>query len=115
EYIKSIVGEEFTAKDFRTWAGTLLAAQTLRDLDPPVSKKAVTEAVKRVSQRLGNTPAVCRASYIHPAIIESAAIGELAETFRRKSGDAPLDPDVDEAALLRMLTRKLEAATSDVG
>ena len=115
EYIKSIAGEEFTAKDFRTWAGTLLAAQTLRELDPPVSKKAVSDAVKRVSQRLGNTPAVCRASYIHPAIIESAALGELGEHFHRKRGDAPLDPDLDEAALLRMLTRKLEAATADVG
>lgn len=110
-YIKEIAGEEFTAKDFRTWNGTLLAAQSLRDLDPPVSKRAVSDAVKRVAGRLGNTPAVCRASYIHPAIIESAAIGELGQHFARKHADAPLDPDMDESALLRMLGRKLDEAT----
>ncbi len=111
-YLHEISGEGFTAKDFRTWAGTLLAAQTLRELEPPVSKRAVTEAVKTVARHLGNTPAVCRASYIHPAILEGAAAGELAASFAKRGGE--MEAGADEGALLRMLSAKLEAAVAAV-
>ena len=78
EYLKSIAGEEFTSKDFRTWAGTVLAAEALRALDPPVVKRKLTQAIEDVARQLGNTPAVCRKCYIHPAVIDSYMGGRLA-------------------------------------
>lgn len=75
DYLRAISGHEFTAKDFRTWAGTVLAARALVEQEAPESetrgKKNVTQAVKSVASQLGNTPAVCRKSYIHPAIIDA--------------------------------------------
>lgn len=75
EYIKEVMGEEFSAKDFRTWGGTLLASmelsQTERSHHINERKKAVTECVKRVAQKLGNTPAIARASYIDPRVIKA--------------------------------------------
>lgn len=75
EYLKSISGEAFTAKDFRTWVGTVLAVRALRDLTPPSSKteagKHIVSAVKTVAERLGNTAAVCRKCYIHPAVLDT--------------------------------------------
>lgn len=71
-YIREAMGEAFSAKDFRTWAGTVSAARALRDMEPPTSptdaKRKTTVCVKAVSGLLGNTPTVCRASYVHPAI-----------------------------------------------
>ena len=78
EYIKSIMGEEFSAKDFRTWGGTLLASielsQTERSHSINERKKAVTECVKKVAQKLGNTPAIARASYIDPRVIHAYVV-----------------------------------------
>jgi DNA topoisomerase I len=66
--------EDFTAKDFRTWAGTVLASMAMRESEKSASetqaKKNVVEAIKVVAQRLGNTPAVCRKCYVHPAVVE---------------------------------------------
>ena len=74
QYLQEITGEHFTAKDFRTWAGTVLAAMLLREFEPYTTqtqaKKNVVEAIKSVSQRLGNTPSVCRKCYVHPAVLE---------------------------------------------
>jgi DNA topoisomerase I len=74
-YIHEMSGMEFTAKDFRTWAGTVLAMMTLADCEPCTSatgiKRNVVEAIKIVSEHLGNTPAVCRRCYIHPAILDA--------------------------------------------
>lgn len=74
EYIHEKIGEEFTAKNFRTWHGTVLAAVALAGADPPrsdaASKRAISGAVNQVSEALGNTPAVCRASYIDPRVID---------------------------------------------
>lgn len=74
DYIKEVSGEDFTAKDFRTWVGTVTCALTLAALPNLESatdgKKNVAEAIKLVSQHLGNTPAVCRKSYVHPAVID---------------------------------------------
>src|SRR2546428_8779944 len=70
DYLRGITGEDFTAKDFRTWHGTVLAAWALKGVGPPETKtqanRSVTRAVEGVAARLGNTPAVCRAVYIHP-------------------------------------------------
>jgi DNA topoisomerase-1 len=74
EYLQRTTGKAFTAKDFRTWAGTVFCAVSLtaltRDGATPQAKTTVMAAVKQVASRLGNTPAVCRKSYIHPVIID---------------------------------------------
>jgi len=78
EYIKEVMGEEFSAKDFRTWGGTLLASielsQTERARSISERKKAVTECVRLVAQKLGNTPAIARASYIDPRVISAYVV-----------------------------------------
>src|SRR3954451_14716165 len=79
EYLREITGEEITAKDFRTWAGTLLAAEALREFEQfdtaSQRKKAVVRAIENVAKHLGNTPAICRKCYIHPAIFEAYVDG----------------------------------------
>ncbi len=74
EYLQSITGEDFTAKDFRTWYGTVLAAQALNEFkefdSEAEAKRNVSEAIEKVAARLGNTKAICRKCYIHPAILE---------------------------------------------
>ena len=80
-YLREISGDDFTAKDFRTWAGTMHAARELRALGAAdgarAAKRNVTRAVKEVAARLGNTPAVCRRCYIHPAIVRAYVDGRL--------------------------------------
>jgi DNA topoisomerase-1 len=87
-YLRAISGEDFTAKDFRTWAGTVLASMALRDFEEAASetaaKKNVVEAIKGVAQRLGNTPAVCRKCYVHPAVLECYLSGKLERRVRKK-------------------------------
>jgi DNA topoisomerase-1 len=81
-YLHKLMGEEFTAKDFRTWAGTVLAARELLRSGTPASETAahhdVVAAIKSVAERLGNTPAICRRCYVHPAVIEAYQRGDLA-------------------------------------
>jgi DNA topoisomerase-1 len=75
------MGEQFSAKDFRTWAGTVSAARALRDMETPTSptdaKRKITLCVKAVAGLLGNTPTVCRSSYVHPRVFELFESGEL--------------------------------------
>ncbi len=73
EYLQEIAGEDFTAKDFRTWGGTLLAAAQIRTLGETdtACKASLLDAIGKVSKQLGNTPAICRKSYIHPAVLEA--------------------------------------------
>jgi DNA topoisomerase-1 len=91
-YLKSIAGEGFTSKDFRTWAGTVLCTRALRSLSTPRSaaetRRTVVQAVESVARKLGNTKAVCRKCYIHPAVIESFERGELHERVRGRSDEA---------------------------
>ena len=109
DYLREITGRDFTAKDFRTWAGTVSTASELRRLRPADleadAKRNVVAAVKATAQGLGNTPAVCRKSYIHPAIIEAyldgSLIARLVEWKGKTSSSRPLRPD--EAAVLRFL------------
>jgi DNA topoisomerase-1 len=83
EYIQEKVGEQFSAKDFRTWHGTVLAAAELAAVEPPSSKRAaeraIREAIANVAERLGNTPAVCRRSYIDPKVLDRYRAGETIE------------------------------------
>jgi DNA topoisomerase-1 len=87
-YLRALTGHDFTAKDFRTWAGTVLAALALQELETVGSqaqaKQHVVNAIRSVSERLGNTPAVCRKCYVHPAVVESFLDGELAEALRAR-------------------------------
>jgi DNA topoisomerase I len=111
DYIQAYLGEEFTAKDFRTWGGTLLAAIALAEHDRAETEteaKRVCAAVMRsVAERLGNTPAVCRASYVSPAVIEQYLDGRTIDDFRprhlRVVGARDTDLDPEERALLSLL------------
>jgi DNA topoisomerase-1 len=107
-YLRDVTGEGFTAKDFRTWAGTVLATRSLRELGPFETESAmqanIVAAIDVVAARLGNTRAVCRVSYIHPAVLLSYERGELwrfACNARSPSG-----LDVDERQALALLSAK---------
>ena len=79
-YLREMTGRDFTAKDYRTWAGSALALERLRKLDASsasVARQNLVETVKQVASQLGNTPAVCRQCYIHPAILQAFSDGEL--------------------------------------
>jgi DNA topoisomerase-1 len=88
-YLREITGEDITAKDFRTWAGTQLAAEALRALRNIDSesrrKKAILRAVEKVARHLGNTPAVCRRCYIHPAILDGYVDGTLLKALAARA------------------------------
>jgi len=110
-YLREITGEDFTAKDFRTWSGTVLAATALREFDkagsPAQAKRNVLKAIEAVAGVLGNTPAVCRKSYIHPAILDSYMDGSMVTLLKRrrngaKKPSAKLRPDeITALAILR--------------
>jgi DNA topoisomerase-1 len=105
EYIGEHLGNGFTAKDFRTWGGTLLAAVELGTRGPAASeteaKRVLAAVMRKVSRELGNTPAVARASYVSPVVVDHYLAGQTLEDFRPRSRKANLR--ADEAALLRML------------
>jgi DNA topoisomerase IB len=111
EYIREYLGEEFTAKDFRTWGGTLLAAVALAEREPAETatdeKRAVAAVMRAVGERLGNTPAVARASYVSPAVVEQYLDGRTIDDFRprhlRVVGARDLNLDPEEQALLSLL------------
>lgn len=89
EYLKSLTGQDFTAKDFRTWAGTLLAASAFQESaafeSQSQAKRNVVAAIEVVAAKLGNTKAICRKCYIHPALIEAYLDGTLATNLNRRS------------------------------
>jgi len=112
-YLRRISGEDFTAKDFRTWAGTVLAARALADAEPSTStahaKRTVVRAVECVARRLGNTKAVCRRCYIHPAVFDAYMDGATIRTVARVAHAAAVGPalDDDEAAVVQLIQRRL--------
>ena len=120
-YLRTISAQDITAKDFRTWAGTVLCAVALHDVEACDSEAEarhnVTQVVKAVSRQLGNTPAVCRSCYIHPAVIEAyveshqgAPLAEaLGQQLASAAGRHPDGLTEDEAAVLRLLRRRLAA------
>jgi DNA topoisomerase-1 len=93
EYLREISGIDMTAKDFRTWAGTVLAYRALRALAPVedgrAAKRNVVEAVKLTAGRLGNTPAVARQSYVHPAILEAYLDGAIGGALLEAAENRP--------------------------
>jgi DNA topoisomerase-1 len=115
EYLRDITGQDFTAKDFRTWAGTVLAAWALKEFEQVDSeaqaKRNVVRAVEAVAEELGNTPAVSRRSYVHPSVINAYLDGNVVREARRRA-DATLreslgDLTAAEAAVLALLRRRL--------
>ena len=84
-YIRDAMGEQFSAKDFRTWAGTVSAARALRGMEPATSatdaKRQINVCVKATAGLLGNTPTVCRSSYVHPAVFALYESGEMAKVL----------------------------------
>ena len=117
-YIREASGDDFTAKDFRTWAGTVLAAWALQELGEYTStaqaKKHMVSAVESVAKRLGNTPAVCRRCYVHPEVITAHLDGRLLRTLGQRA-EGTLTDDIDalsprEAAVLAFLRRRLAEA-----
>ncbi len=114
-YLREITGEDITAKDFRTWAATHLAAQALREFEAfdrtAKRKKAIVDAVKKVATHLGNTPAICRRSYIHPAILDGYMDGTLLQSLADEAG-AYLEENIhgmkpEEAAVTAFLRLRL--------
>jgi DNA topoisomerase I len=117
DYLQEIAGEAFTAKDFRTWGGTVLAAWSLRELGPYGSESAmkanIIAAVDIVAARLGNTRAVCRAAYIHPAVLLGYESGELCLFDCDDVGEPSLD--VDERWALAFLKEVGESVSRQDG
>jgi DNA topoisomerase-1 len=114
-YLRAIAGAEFSAKDFRTWAGTVLAALALRELaafeTKAQAKKNLVAAIERVAERLGNTPAVCRKCYIHPVVLQSYLDGATVD-FIRDRAEAELSGrgstlSAAENAVLAFLQKRL--------
>jgi DNA topoisomerase-1 len=115
EYLRQISGEDFTAKDFRTWAGTVLAAMALREFErfdsQTEAKKNIVRAIESVAERLGNTPAICRKCYVHPEIIDAYLDGTLVSTIKQRA-EQELSGSVkklrpEEAAVLGLLQQRL--------
>lgn len=116
EYLQESTGEEITAKDFRTWAATNLAALALHELaafdTQATAKKNVLRTVEAVAKLLGNTPAICRKCYIHPAIFDGYLDGSLLGALKRRADARLAEPGAgltaEEAAVMAFLSRRLE-------
>jgi DNA topoisomerase I len=116
-YLREISGGDFTAKDFRTWAGTVLAYRALQALQPAdddaVSRRNVVAAMRTTADRLGNTPAVARRSYVHPAVIDAyldGSIGGALVDAVEDSGDLPAEATLaEEAQVVKLLRDRLAA------
>ncbi|HLM00012.1 MAG TPA: hypothetical protein VK400_03090 [Pyrinomonadaceae bacterium] len=111
DYLKTATAPEFSAKDFRTWGGSLLTAVELAEIgvagEERQIKRNICKAVKKVAEQLGNTPTVCRGSYIHPAIIKSYESGVTIDEFRPRKTRSRInrlqtDYEPEEKALIKM-------------
>lgn len=115
DYLQEVTGEAFTAKDFRTWAGTVLTAMALNAQGPveneAQAKKNIKDAIAAVSKILGNTPTVCRKCYVHPVVLEAYLDGDMIEGLRLKTEEALSekleDLRAEEAAVMSFLQEKL--------
>jgi DNA topoisomerase-1 len=123
DYLREITGEDYTAKDFRTWSGTVLAAIALREFEKfdseAQAKKNVVRAIESVAEKLGNTPSVCRKCYVHPAVLDAYLDGTMIEGLLASAEQAlaeelhELEPE--EAAVLAMLQQRLEQESAAAG
>jgi DNA topoisomerase-1 len=122
DYLRQVTGEDYTAKDFRTWAGTVLAAVALREFEQfdsqAQAKKNVTQAIQSVAEKLRNTPSVCRKCYVHPAILDSYLEGTTLPMLREQAAAGLAtnlhDLRPEEAAVLAMLEERLARAQEPV-
>jgi DNA topoisomerase-1 len=113
EYVRQACGESFTAKDFRTWAGTVLVARALANVPAPTSaaagRRTIVRAIESAANRLGNTVAVCRKSYVHPAVLDAFLEGDVVGPPRRRVASARRLSS-DEAAVAKLIARRIRAA-----
>ncbi len=115
-YLREAAGADVTTRDFRTWAGTVLAYRALSMLGPGLdggaARKNVVEAVRVTAGRLGNTPAVARQSYVHPAVLEAYLDGAIPNALLEAAGEAPEPPatadPTEEAAVVELLRQRLD-------
>jgi DNA topoisomerase I len=117
DYIREISGQEFTAKDFRTWAGTILAVAALTEVGAWASQREakanVLRAIDRVAEQLNNTRAVCRKYYVHPAVFDAYLAGTMLQTLQNGTKEAAkADLNSEEAAVVRLLRHQLQADVS---
>lgn len=113
EYLHSVTGQDFTAKDFRTWGGTVAAARALRDLggydSEAQAKHNIVQAVKAAAEQLGNTPAICRKCYVHPSVVDAYMNGSLLSTSpgraEQRLAEGPNGLHQDEVEVLALLLR----------
>jgi len=118
DYLGAVTGQHFTAKDFRTWAGTVLACGMLQQCaqfeTESEARKNVVRAIAAVAERLGNTPTVCRKCYVHPAVISSYLAGEMGQALRKQVEKAAVQAAQmlreEEIELLHLLERRLKNA-----
>ena len=122
DYLRSITGEDYTAKDFRTWSGTVLAALALREFEQfdsaAQAKKNIVRAIEAVAEKLGNTPSICRKCYVHPAVIDAYMDGAMLEGLRARA-EQELSEDLhelppEEAAVMALLQQRLQLETACV-
>src|SRR5205814_1268427 len=116
-YLQEITNSDFTAKDFRTWGGTVLAAMALQEFEKfdskAQAKKTLLRTIEAVAQRLGKTPAICKKCYIHPLILNSYLDGTMLQTFEKRAGEEltsknhSLKPE--EQTVLKFLRKRLAA------
>jgi len=115
EYLREITGEDFSAKDFRTWAGTVLTAIALNAQEKfetqKQAKSNINTAIKAVAKILGNTPAICRKCYVHPAVLENYLDQKSIDGLKQTTEDTLEKEDVDlrssETAVLKFLESRL--------
>jgi DNA topoisomerase-1 len=115
DYLRNITDEEYTAKDFRTWSGTVLAALALQEFEKfdseTQAKKNIVRAIESVAEKLGNTPTICRKCYVHPAVLDAYLEGAPLDVMRERT-EEKLAEDLhalqpEEAAVLAMLQQRL--------
>ncbi len=112
DYLRRISGEDYTAKDFRTWSGTVLAAMALQEFEQfdsqAQAKKNVVRAIESVAEKLGNTPSVCRKCYVHPAVLDAYFEGATVQVLQERAAEvAAGELQPEEAAVLAMLQERL--------
>jgi DNA topoisomerase-1 len=116
DYLRAITGEDYTAKDFRAWSGTVLAALALQEFEKfdseAQAKKNIVRAIESVAEKLGNTPTICRKCYVHPAVIDAYLDGTIMDALRARATRQLVDDlhnlSPEEAAVLALLQQRLQ-------
>lgn len=120
DYLRELTGEDYTAKDFRTWSGTVLAALALSEYEKfdseAQARKNIVRAIEAVAERLGNTPSICRKCYVHPGVLDAYLDGTMLDALRQ-SAQEELVQDIhalgpEEAAVVGLLQQRLQQASA---